>query len=170
MDNINHTADPLVDENRIKEIARLKLHEEQADEILNEYAKKAAEEFDLPIGLVSIVMDGAQTFAASHGVGGWILGANGTPVEWSFCANSVKSGNPFVVEDADTHEVVKDNPLVTIDNIKCYAGVPMTTKNDQIIGNFCVIGVESRSFTEEEIKRLKEYASQTVERLEARVK
>ena len=81
MDKNSLNSDPITNENRIKEVARLRLHESQADDILNEYVKKAAEEFGLPIGLVSIVLDGAQTFAASHGIGGWMLGANGTPIE-----------------------------------------------------------------------------------------
>lgn len=169
MSNINHTEDPVRNINRITEIARLKLHEEQVDEILNEYVQKAAEEFSLPIGLVSIVMDDAQKFAASHGVGDWIKSANGTPVEWSFCANSVKTKEPFVVEDATTHQAVKDNPLVQIDGIRCYAGAPLTTSNGYVVGNFCVIGDQSRSFSEQEVERLKEYASKVMARIEERL-
>lgn len=166
----NLEKDPIRSKERLDEIARLKLHEDVVDEILDEYAKKAAEEYNLPIGLVSIVLDEAQKFAAAHGVGGWIEKANGTPVEWSFCANSVKTNTPFVVENADEHEVVKENPLVTMDGIKCYAGVPLITSNNQVIGNFCVIGTESRSFSEQEIMRLKEYATLVVDRIEARIK
>lgn len=154
---------------RITELARLKLHEDQIDEILNEYAQKAAEEFDLPIGLVSIVLDDVQKFAAAHGTGGWIGEVNGTPVEWAFCANSVESGQPFIVEDADTHEKMKNTPLVTMDNVKCYAGAPMVTSNGFVIGNFCVIGDKSRSFKEEEVTRLKEYAKLATERIESRI-
>ncbi len=159
----------ILDEGRLEEIARLRLHEDQVDEILNEYVEKAAKEFDLPVGLVSIVMDGAQKFAASHGIEGWIQQANGTPVEWSFCANSVKTEQPFIVEDAHHHEVMKNSPLVTMDNIRCYAGVPLVSKNGFVVGNFCVVGDESRTFAENEVERLKMYAEQTMDRIEARV-
>lgn len=158
------------DKGRLEEIARLRLHENQVDEILNDYVKKAADEFKMPIGLVSIVLDAAQTFAASYGIGDWLKEANGTPVEWSFCANSVDSKRPFVVEDATEHKTVKNNPLVTQDGIKCYAGVPMITSNGFVIGNFCVIGSESRTFTGQEIAKLKVYAKEVVAHIEARVK
>lgn len=160
----------ITDAHRIEEIARLRLHEDQVDEILNEYAQKAAEAFNLPVSLVSVVLDEAQMFAASHGLEGWMLDAGGTPVEWSFCANSVKSGEAFIVENAQEHNIVKDNPLVQVDGIKCYAGAPMVTSNNFIIGNFCVIGKEKRTFSEEEITLLKDFAKEAVTRIEERVK
>ncbi len=160
----------LKDKGRIEEIARLGLHEDKVDEILNDYVKKASAEFNLPIGLVSIVLDDAQVFAASHGLEGWLDETNGTPVEWSFCATSVETEKPFVVENAEEHNKVKDNPLVKIDGIRCYAGVPMITSKGYTIGNFCVIGDEKRNFSEKEIARLKEYAAEAVAQIEARVK
>lgn len=159
----------ITDQKRIEEIAHLRLHEDQVDKILDEYTQKAAEAFDLPVSLVSVVLDEAQTFASSYGLEGWMLEAGGTPVEWSFCANSVESGKPFIVENAEEHDKVKDNPLVKMDGIKCYAGVPMITSNNFIIGNFCVIGKEERTFTEEEIAQLKNFADEAVKRIEERV-
>jgi|AntRauTorcE11897_2_1112592.scaffolds.fasta_scaffold71006_1 GAF domain-containing protein len=160
----------ITDAKRIEEIAKLRLHEDQVDEILNEYAQKASETFNLPVSLISIVLDEAQIFAASHGLEGWMLDTGGTPVEWSFCANSVKSGEPFIVENAKEHDVVKDNPLVKVDGIQCYAGAPMVTSNNFIIGNFCVIGKEKRTFSEDDIKKLKDFANEAVKRIEERVK
>ncbi len=158
------------DKGRIEEIARLGLHEDKVDEILNDYVQRASAEFNLPVGLVSIVLDDAQFFAASHGLNAWMQETNGTPVEWSFCATSVETEKPFIVEDAEEHNKVKDNPLVKIDGIRCYAGVPMITSKGYIVGNFCVIGDETRSFSEKEIARLKEYAAEAIAQIEARAK
>ncbi len=161
--------DPILDPERIEEIARLRLHEDQVDEILNEYVKKAAEEFDLPIGVVSIVLDEVQSFIASHGLEDWVSEVKGTPVEWAFCANSVKTGKEFIVEDSHD-SIMKESPIVTMEGIRCYAGVPLITDKGKVIGNFCVQGPDTRSFTGEEIERLKEYASMVIKRLEERVK
>ena len=165
----NKVIDPIVDEGRINEIARLRLHEDQVDEILNDYVKKAAEEFDLPIGVVSIVLDDVQSFIASHGLEDWVSEVKGTPVEWAFCANSVRSGEEFVVEDSH-NSIMKDSPIVTMEGIRCYAGVPLITKNDYVVGNFCVQGPKTRSFSATEIEKLKEYANVVMERLEDRIK
>ena len=161
--------DPVKDTDRITEIARLRLHEDQIDEVLDNYVKEVAGEFKLPIGLVSIILDDVQKFVASYGLDGWIAETNGSPVEWSFCANSVRSGNPFIVEDADNHDLVKDNPHVKYDNVKCYAGAPLVTKNGYIVGNLCVVGSEERQFNSTEIERLKHYARLVIEHIESRV-
>lgn len=166
--NIKEVEDPVKDPQRINEIARLRLHEDSVDEILNEYVKQAAEEFGLPIGVVSIVLDDVQSFVASHGLEDWVDDVKGTPVEWAFCANSVRSGKEFVVEDSHD-SIMKDSPLVTMEGIRCYAGVPLITKNNQVVGNFCVQGPKTRSFTEAEINRLKEFAKLVMERLENRI-
>ena len=163
------TNDPVKEPARIAEIARLCLHTDIVDEVLNEYVNKAATEFDLPVGLVSIVLDGVQKFAASHGLQGWIAETNGTPVEWSLCANSVRTKQPFVVEDAEADEKTKDNPLVSLDNLGCYAGAPLVSKNGFIVGNFCVIGDKARAFSDQEVERLKEFAALAMSRIEERI-
>ncbi len=159
----------LLDKARLEEIVRLKLHQNFIDEVLNEYIEQASLELDAPISFISIVLDGVQKFASLHGVDGWIREAQGTAVEWSFCINSFETQLPFVVEDTEANPITKDNPLVKVDKVKSYAGAPMITKNGKQIGNFCVAGVESRSFTEEEIKVLEKYADLTVKRLEERI-
>ena len=157
---------PLADQGRVAELARLGIYGPTGDEVLQSFVKDAAEEMDLPISLVSVILNGAQVFSASHGLMGWLEETQATPIEWSFCVNSVESREPFVVEDASNHERVKDNPLVTVDGVRCYAGAPMITKNGYVIGNFCVIGDAQRSFSEQEISRIKEYAQMAVDRLE----
>ena len=160
--------DPIRDIDRLQEIADLDLLSPEVDGILQEIAAEAAQRFDLPIGLVSLVLDEAQHFAAAHGLGDWIAAANGTPVEWSFCANTVTTRDAFVVEDAEQDARVKDNPLVKIDGIRCYAGIPMISSRGHVLGSFCVIGTETRSFAEEEMVELRAFAARAVERIEAR--
>ena len=162
-------TDPLKDRERLQEIANLRLHDGEVDDILNEYVEEAARVFNLPVSLATIILDSAQVFAAESGLEGWAKEANGTPVEWSFCVHSVRSGKPLVVEDAQSHDLVKNNPSVTRDNVRCYAGVPLITSNGHIVGNFCVIGNIPRKFTDEEIEKLEAYATKTIRRIENRL-
>ena len=74
---------------RLQEIADLGLTSAETDRILQEVCTQAAKALDLPIGLVTVVLDEAQHFAAQYGLGGWLEEANGTPVEWSFCRFAV---------------------------------------------------------------------------------
>ncbi len=162
--------DVLHDPERLAEIAVLGLTSAEVDEVLQQTVDEAARALDLPIGLVTVVLDEAQFFAAHRGLTGWMAQSRGTPVEWSFCANAVRSGEPFVVEDATTHPLVKHMPIVELDDVRCYAGIPLVTSTGHRLGTLCVIGHEPRTFGEQELDVLRGLARKAVERIEARRK
>jgi GAF domain-containing protein len=159
--------DPVTDLDRLAEIAELDVFSERVQARLDDFAQRAATHFDLPIGLVTIVLDGAQWFAGRYGLADWMVEAQGTPVEWSFCATSVRTRREHVVSDARTDAQHKDNPLVTIDGIGCYAGVPLITSRGFVVGNYCVIGTEPHEFTPEEVAELRQMAEDVVAEIEA---
>lgn len=160
--------DPVTNPARLAEIAALGLTSAEVDAVLQRLVDEAAARLHLPTALVSVVMDEAQWFAAHTGLSPWMAQARGTPVEWSFCANAVRSGEPFVVEDATTHPLVKDNPLVQLDGIRCYAGIPLVSSRGVALGTLCVIGTEPRSFSQAEMDTLRELARTAMERIESR--
>lgn len=160
--------DPVRDEARLKEIADLRLTAADEDPELKELARRAAEALGLPIGIVSIVLDDAQYFAAAHGLQGWAARVRGTPVEWSFCAHAVRSGAPFVVEDARVHPAVKDNPMVEREGIRCYAGIPLRTSRGLVLGTLCVAGTEAHAFGPDELGALRSLADEAMARIETR--
>ncbi|HEX2078986.1 MAG TPA: GAF domain-containing protein [Longimicrobium sp.] len=162
--------DVVRDPERLAEIARLGLTSQEVDEVLQQTVEEAARALELPIGLVTIVLDEAQLFAAHHGLTGWMAQSRGTPVEWSFCAHAVESGQPFVVEDAETHPLVRHMPVVELDNVRCYAGIPLVTSTGHRLGTLCVIGHEPRAFAEQELDVLRGLAEKAVQRIEARRK
>jgi GAF domain-containing protein len=155
---------------RLQEIVELGLLSPDADEILQQTAREAATRLGLPIGTVTIVLDEAQFFAAHHGVGGWQAGSQGTPVEWSFCAHAVNSREPFIVEDAATHPVVRHMPIVENDRVVCYAGFPLISSRGHALGTLCVIGHEPHRFTDAELGILRSLADRAVARIEERRK
>lgn len=152
----------ITDLQRLEELASLPLGEETR-RALDAIARKTASEFGLPISLVSIVLDGAQFFPGATGLDGWLAETRGTPVEWAFCRKVVEGSDPFLVEDAAQDPRVQENPLVTQDGIGCYLGVPLVTPRGNRLGSLCVIGGEPRSFSEAEVGRLRELASEAVE-------
>lgn len=158
--------DPVQDVERLGEIADLDLWNPEVREKLDRFASAAAERFDLPIGLVSIVLDSTQYLAGQHGTGGWIADADGTPVEWSFCANTVRDRAAYVVEDAVNDDRQSSNPLVTQDGIASYAGTPLVTSNGFVLGSYCVLGTTPREFTAEELGELQRMAAEVVLEIE----
>jgi GAF domain-containing protein len=153
---------------RLREIVELGLLAPEPDEILRQTAAEAATRLGLPISTVTIVLDEAQFFAATHGVEGWQAESRGTPVEWSFCAYAVANRAPFIVEDATAHPVVRDIPLVHNDGVICYAGFPLISSRGHALGTLCVIGHEPHHFTDDELEILRSLAERAVARIEAR--
>jgi GAF domain-containing protein len=161
--------DPLYDADRLAEIVELDLLDTEVDPILSDVASRAAAGLGLPVSLVSVVLDEALHVAASHGIDGlWLGDTRGHPVEWSFCATSVRTREAFVVENAQTHPYHKTNPLVTADGVRCYAGVPLISSRGFVLGNLCVVGLEQRTFTEDELVFLRTLAAEAVQRIEER--
>ena len=161
--------DPLYDAERLQEIADLDLLSPEVDPILAHVAALAAARLELPVSLISVVLDEALHVAGSHGIDGlWLGDTRGHPVEWSFCATSVRTRDPVVVENATTHPDHQGNPLVTLDGVRCYAGVPLISSRGHVLGNLCVVGLEARTFTAEEVGVLRELADEAVRRIEAR--
>ena len=163
------SRDPVHDAARLEEIAELGLLSPDVDPILQDVAARAAAAMRLPVSLVSVVLDEALHVAASHGIDGmWLDESGGHPVEWSFCATSVRTREPFIVESATAHPEHRTNPLVTQDGVRCYAGVPLISSRGFVLGNLCVVGMEERSFSASEMATLRGLAVEAVQRIEAR--
>jgi GAF domain-containing protein len=162
-------TDPLYDEARLREIIDLDLLAPDVDPLLADIAAAAAERLGLPVSLISVVLDEALHVAGFHGPEGlWLDETRGHPVEWSFCATSVRTRDAFVVENAEVHPEHQTNPLVTQDGVRCYAGVPMISSRGYVLGNLCVVGLEQRPFSEADVDVLRDLAAEAVRRIEQR--
>ncbi len=163
------SENPLYAEARLQEIADLDLLSGDIDPILQRVAEESATHLGLPVSLVSVVLDDALHVAGSHGITGlWLDETKGHPLEWSFCATSVRTRAPYVVENAADDTTHAANPLVMNDGVRCYAGVPLISSRGFVLGNLCVVGMAPRSFTEAELRYLTDLASQAVARIEQR--
>ncbi|GAA1881910.1 GAF domain-containing protein [Lapillicoccus jejuensis] len=159
--------DPVGDVDRLLAVARYDVESPELAAVLDRYAGEAADLFGLPIGAVSIVLDGAQYFAGQRGLdGSWMGEAAGTPIEWSFCATTVRTRAPYVVPDATVDEVQRTNPLVLLDGVRSYAGAPLITSSGHVLGACCTLGYEPREFSADEIALLERLSDRIVADLE----
>ena len=156
--------DPL----RLAEIVRLGLDRPVSDPVLRRLVRDAAARVALPVAALSIVLDAAVRYAASHGVDGWLAEVGGAPLEWAFCRHVVGAGESVVIRDAtlDAREV--DNPLVHVDGVRCYAGVPLVSRRGYVVGTLCVAGGTPRTFTSAEVGALQALADTAAAYLESR--
>ena len=132
-----------------------------ADPTLDSLARLAARVANVPIGLVTLLWEKQQTFAACHG----LCGVSGTDRRNAFCGYTILGDDFLEVPDATADSRFADNPLVTQEpHIRFYAGVPIRCAEGFALGSLCVISDSPGRLTDGQKISLEEIAD-TVERL-----
>lgn len=124
----------------------------------------AAEWLDVPIALMTLLDDERQWFKSCVG-----LDYRETRRDISFCVHNLDDEELLVVENASNDPRFADNPLVTgPPHIRFYAGAPLVTPNEHILGSLCVIDTTPRSLSDPEADALQSLAAIAVDELELR--
>lgn len=153
---------------RMRELTHYDLEAPGLKPALDELSRQATEHFGMPASLTSVVLDSAQIIAGSYGVENWMKSVGGMPVEWSFCAEVVLARSPLVIPDTTADPVQREHPAVTFEGIGAYAGVPLVAPGGQVLGAFCVVGTQARTFSAEELGDLRVLGDEAVRLLRAR--
>jgi len=153
---------PLNETQRLLRITELCVLDNTPDDVFEEIVAMAAEFFNTPIALISIVDEHRQWFRARVG-----LEAQETPRDVSFCAYTILAEEAFEVTDATLDERFKDNGLVTgHPGIRYYAGAPLVTEDGIALGSLCVIDTQPRApMSAHQSSMLKRFASLVMKRI-----
>jgi sigma-B regulation protein RsbU (phosphoserine phosphatase) len=157
--------EPADEAERIAAVQRYDVLDTPPDGAFDQIAALAADLFDVPIAIVSIVDTDRIWFKSHHG-----LDVTQIDRDPGLCASAILGKNPWVVTDAATDPRTLANPLVAGDfGLRFYAGAPLTTHDGFNLGTLCVIDREPRQVTEQETRVLTELASVVVHELEMRL-
>ena len=152
---------------RLVALQALDILDTQPEEHFDQLADLAAEIFDAPIALVSLVDRDRQWFKSRHG-----LKVTETPRAWSFCDHAVQMGprGLLVVEDATKDPRFADNPIVTgAPGLRFYAGAVLTTVEGHNLGALCVADTKRRLRpSDRKLNRLRILADLVVNAIEQR--
>ena len=152
---------------RLADIARLRLDQEIARDYLQDIVQTAASWLDTPFAVADALLDHAQVFLAGCGpVPQWIAEAGGTPIEWAFCRPLVMGRTARTVADLSRDPMFADNPLVTIEGVRAYAGAPLISHRGQVIGGLCCLDTQPREFADEDLRFLQDLADEAMRRVE----
>ncbi|MFW5972666.1 MAG: ATP-binding protein [Bacteroidota bacterium] len=139
---------------RLAALHRSGLLDTPPEERFDRITRLAARIFDAPISLVTLLDEHRQFFKSHYG-----LDVQETGRDVSFCAYTLETEQPLVVEDARLDSRFVDNALVMGGpGIRAYAGVPIRSADGYILGALSIIDREPRIFSEDEIQTLAELA------------
>ncbi len=156
---------PLVECDRLAALAEYGVEVALAEPGFERLVQLAANVFDVPIALVSLVETERQLFAARVG-----LDVCETSRDLSFCAHAILQDGIMVVQDATEDVRFKDNALVTGEPfIRFYAGAPLQSPLGHKLGTLCIIDTKPRaSFSESSRRNLTDLAALVLDKLELR--
>lgn len=139
-----------------------KLVDSPATEDFDRITQLAAELFNVPTALISLVTEDRQWFKSKVG-----MEASETERSVAFCDHTIRSSAVMVVPDATKDRRFKHNRLVQGDQgIRFYAGAPLLTQSGHALGSLCVIDSKPREFTEREGKLLRDLATMVMAQVE----
>jgi CheY-like chemotaxis protein len=147
---------PLPDDeaDRLQALHNLRVLDTPPEARFDRYTRIAAELFDVPIALVSLVDRDRQWFKSRHG-----LEASESPRETAFCAHAILDEEVMQVPDALGDERFADNPLVTgPPRMRFYAGAPLAAADGSLVGTLCVIDRRSRQLDQQQLGLLRDLA------------
>lgn len=155
---------PAYDKERVAALRELLILDTPPEERFDKIVQFAAQEFDVPIALITLLDENRQWFKASVGVD-----VCETARDISFCGHVILQPDIFVIPDARADERFADNPLVTTPpHVIFYAGAPLRMPSGFVIGTLCIIGQEPRTLDATEMAILTSLRDLLLEELVSR--
>ena len=117
---------------------------------------------EVPIGIIVIVDKHRGWYKARTGTS-----LSGSTRDIAFCSHAILSHEPMLVEDATFDVRFSDHPLVIRGpGIRFYAGFPIISPEDYVLGTLCVLDHFLKKLTEPQILGLQELAARVMKLIE----
>ncbi|WP_426491746.1 GAF domain-containing protein [Hymenobacter sp. 102] len=154
---------PANEATRLRTLHLYQIANSTPEKIFDEYVAWAAQLFNTPISLISLVDEEYVHFKAVAGA----EGVPGLPREESMCSAAILLDTPIITSDykAESCRLIKPDVAQAL-GLNFYAGSALQMPNGARIGMMAVIGREYRTLTtveEEVLKHLADLVSRTIE-------
>lgn len=148
---------------RVEAVRKLRILDTPPEPGFDRLTRLAADIFDVPTALVSLVDGDRQWFKSRHG-----MELPETSRADAFCSHAIQApGGVMVVPDATKDPRFADNPLVAApDGVRFYAGAVLTTASGHNVGTLCIKDRVPRTFSDADARRLRGLADLVTEQIE----
>ena len=153
---------------RLAALRQTALLDTAPEEGFDRLTRMAARLLGASTSLISLVTADRQFFKSAIGLPEPLASQRIAPLSFSFCSTVVGTGEPLIVEDARRHPLLRHSPAVRELGWVSYAGVPLVTREGQVIGSFCVVDRMPRLWSERDIALLQDLAASAITEAELR--
>ena len=156
--------DTLTDLTRLDRLRSYDILDTAREPVFDRFAFIVAQAFRAPIAMLNLIDADRQWSKAFTG-----SIPQQVPIALSFCARTVASGTPVIVEDATRDDRFRHNPLVTgPPHVRFYAGVPLIAYDGSRIGALCAFDHTPRTPLPKQIWNMVQLAREVMDIIEAR--
>lgn len=146
--------------------------------LLEAASRRAADIFDVPMAMVSLITEDRQTVGGAFGslplpAEGEGVAASGEEMSMerrlSLCGHVVADGQTMVVPDIARDQRFANNPSLRDRALRFYAGAPLVDAAGFKVGTLCLLDVTPRTLTKREVRLLESMAADLMTLLRAQV-
>jgi PAS domain S-box-containing protein len=160
----------LSDPARRAALARTGLLDSPPESAFDRLTRLATRVLGVPVSLVSLVDADRQFFKSAVGLAEPWASLRQTPLSHSFCQHLVGTGEPLVIPDARQDPRVSENLAIPDLGVAAYCGIPLRTRDGQVLGSFCAIDTAPRQWTPADMEVLADLAAAAMTEVELRAR
>jgi GAF domain-containing protein len=160
-----HTAYPVpADESgRVAAVEAYRPVADAAAAALDRLTDVAAEHFGTSLTFVTLMLEHQQVMLEKVGEGPPVL-----PREDTVCTYALMEGGVTVIEDLAADPLFAANDALADAGLRSYAGTKLVSPDGHVVGTFCVMDDEPRSFSDSERSVLAALGEEAMDQLELR--
>ena len=156
---------PQNESERMEALRRYKILDTPPDGAFDHITEVAANLFQVPIAIVSLVDNDRIWFKSHHGVDACETGR-----EPGLCASAILSPEVYQIRDAAVDAHALANPLVSGKlGLRFYAAAPLRTHDGFNLGTLCIIDKEPRELSQSQKETLTKLAALVIDLMELRL-
>lgn len=141
---------------RLAAVERSGLLGSATEETFDGLTKLAARLLKVPASFISVIGAEHDFYKSQHGFPDGLAASRAMPGR-TFCHYALSGDEALVIDDTHSNPVWKAVPTVETLGVRSYVGVPLKL-GDETVGSFCVIDMEPRQWSEEELETLRQLA------------
>lgn len=156
-----------LDPARLRAVCDTGLLDTPPEESFDRLTRLAARLLEVPATFVSLVDAGRDFYMSTVGFGEPLASARQLQGR-TFCHYALLSPGPLLLDDVCALPGFADVPTVQTLGVRAYAGVPLVTPEGLVLGSFCAVDIQPRSWTARDVEVLTELAHATMREITLR--